>query len=331
MEKTLVEDEQKILINFLNSLKKENLDLENIKDFFELAEIWKITPPSSDFRKKINNKMAEALPEVLAKMPLELRYFFPEMDKVIKTITFGSKAQDLVLQKINQVVEGSKEDNLCLLVSWYQNWASRESEREREILFIKIKNILEVKNIKELFEIRSLNNWSKDVVFLIDNILSDSLPMLLPRVTSATFLFSLLEKIDYTCKSKELIQERLVEILENKFLFSIFSFDDLYHFWKLFNNKSKGQFLFKRAIIEEIKNMNLSALFNLMSKVDKMDRDIVRLFYEKISKIIVNLKKDDSNYLVFLEIVKENIQKKSIPEELISIFKIKAEEILLEG
>jgi hypothetical protein len=323
------QDDQKILLNFLNSLKNEEQNLDEINSFSELEVIWKISCPNTDFRFKIDQKILKLLPDLLSNLSLKLELFFIEINKIIKIITPNSENEKLVLSKIREIVKGVEEKDLGVLIFYYGNWS--DFKKGQQIIFEKIRNILETKSVGDLINYRSKNNWNKSIIILIDKILSENLPKILPQITSASVLLSLLKEFDYVCMPKNLIEERLVEIFKNNFLFSVFSFEQLYDYWKLFSNKSQGQIILRKAIIEDTEGVSdLSVLFKRMKVVDKIDASIRKIFYEKVINLVSTLKKNEINYKIFLEIILADIKKRNIPEELIPIFKKRAKEILME-
>lgn len=317
-------DDQKIIINFLKNLDKENKDLESIDNLFELGEIWKTSSPYTDFRKKIDKRMAKLMPGVLSNMAEELELFFCEIDEIIPIISPNSESEKMLLNKIEKTINSAEEKDWGVLFAYYVRWTN--FPKERELVYLKIKIILELKNFQELISFRSKNNWSDSILNLIDQILLNSLPKILERINSPLFLLNLLKEFHYNCPVKDLVEKRLVEIFQDKFIFSVFPFEDLYHYWKLFSNKSQGQRLLKMAISDSVDWMiSLSTLFEKMKEVDRIDFPIREIFYKKINILILNLKRKDSNYQVFFEIISEDIDKKIIPEELLPVFKKRAE------
>ncbi|HOZ53387.1 MAG TPA: hypothetical protein PK142_01775 [bacterium] len=321
-------DDQKTFLIFLNNLKKEEQDLKEINNFFDLAKIWETSSPFTDFRSKIDEKMFELLPAILDDLPSQLELFFIEIGGIINVITPDSENEKLILKKIESSVQSAEEKDLMILIIYYGKWSS--FNKGQEIIFNKIKIIFELKSDEDLIKFRSKNEWSKPVIRLIDKILSDNLPKILPRITSVSLLFSFLENFYYESELKRLIEERLVEIFKNKFMFSIFSFEKLYAYRKLFSNKSEGQHILGDVIFVDIENMkSLAILFEKMNIVDKIDLPVRKIFYRKISDLVLRLKKNSPDYAVFLQIISEDIEKRNLPEELIPVFKKKTEEFLL--
>ncbi len=320
-------DDQKIFLNFLNNLKNEEQNLEDIKNLFDLMNVWESSAPFTQFREKIDKKILELLPAFLADLPTKLEFFLPEISEIIRAIIPDSENENLVLQKIQSILQKAEEKDWAILIVYYEKWS--KFKKGQDLLFKKIKSILEVKNTGELIEFRCKNEYNKPIVSLVDKILADNLPKILPRISSVSFLCSFLEKFYYECKPKKLIEERLVEIFKNNFLFSVFSFEDLYKYWKSFSNKSEGQRILTGAIIVEIEDMeDLSTLFRKMNIIDKIDVSIRKVFYKRISDLILKLKKGGSDYNFFLKIILEDVEKRNLPEELILPFKKKAEEFL---
>lgn len=321
-------DDQKIFLNFLNNLKNEEQNLEDIKNLFDLMNVWESSAPFTQFREKIDKKILELLPAFLADLPTKLEFFLPEISEIIRAITPDSENENLVLQKIQSILQKAEEKDWAILIVFYQKWSN--FKKGQDLLFEKIKSILEVKSAGELIEFRCKNEYNKPIVSLVDKILADNLPKILPRTSSVSFLCSFLEKFYYECKPKRLIEERLVEIFKNNFLFSVFSFEELYKYWKLFSNRSEGQKILLKAIDVEIESMkSLSPLFKNMNLVDRIDIAVRKLFYQRISDLTLKIGRGSADYDFFLKIISEDIEKRNLPEELIEVFKKKAEEFLL--
>ncbi len=321
-------DDQKIFLNFLNNLKNEEQNLEDIKNLFDLMNVWESSAPFTQFREKIDKKILELLPAFLADLPTKLEFFLPEISEIIRAITPDSENENLVLQKIQSILQKAEEKDWAILIVFYQKWSN--FKKGQDLLFEKIKSILEVKSAGELIEFRCKNEYNKPIVSLVDKILADNLPKILPRTSSVSFLCSFLEKFYYECKPKRLIEERLVEIFKNNFLFSVFSFEELYKYWKSFSNRSEGQKILLKAIDVEIESMkSLSPLFKNMNLVDRIDIAVRKLFYQRISDLTLKIGRGSADYDFFLKIISEDIEKRNLPEELIEVFKKKAEEFLL--
>lgn len=322
-------DDQKIILNFLKNLKNEEQDLEGIDNFFDLAKIWETSSPFTDFRSKIDKKILILLPAILADLPIELELFLIEVDNIKKFITPDSEGEDLLLEKIRISIQAVEEKDWAALIVYHGKWSI--FKKGREIIFSRIKSILEIKSVEELINFRSKNEYNKSIVGLIDEILSDNLPKILPRITSVSLLCSFLKEFYYDCDPKTLIEERLVEIFKNEFsVFCILSFEKLYQYWKLFSNRSEGQKILLKAIDVEIESMkSLSPLFKNMNLVDRIDIAVRKLFYQRISDLTLKIGRGSADYDFFLKIISEDIEKRNLPEELIEVFKKKAEEFLL--
>lgn len=322
-------EEKKIFKSFLLSLVAEEKDLNSL-NFEELSEILKKTSPGSDYRKRVDKKLFPIISKILEKDFYCIEEFFIELVIVLDSISPDSKNEFLVLRRLREVLKDIKEEGV--LIKYYSNLLN--FPKGARILLLKIRDIWSKKDPYDLIEIKS-GIRERTLNKLLEELILEKLPSRLKMESSSNELLRILSLLPFSSRIKSMVEERLEFIFENKenrFFFSIFSFDQLYLYWKNFSNRSKGRSILLQAIKENIYNDNLEKLYKKLIQVEIYDSDVRNLILNKLMVKIRHMTFEDKNdYKFFVNIVYNDITEKDIPQDLLPIVIEKVKTILKEG
>lgn len=314
-----------VLRRFLETLKEEEESLDNLT-FDELSQLWKKSAPNSEFRKRIDRKLFLIISQKIEGDYDSIVDFFEDLVSLSVSLSPDSKNESLVLRRMRELLKEEKREEL--LLEYYFKLSS--FSKGSYFILLKIKEIWSKKRSCELIALRS-DLKDQSLVGHLDQIILDKLPNDLRRNNSASELLKILSLLPYNSRIKDMVEERLVSIFESNFLFSVFSFEKLYIYWKSFSNKSKGQKILFNAIKNDVEGNSLEKLYKKLSLVDVYDVQIRNLLLNDLVVKIYNLEKKNKEYQVFLDILYQDIRDKSIPQELLPIITEKVKTFLETG